>query len=114
MALALAAADLSVARAGASTLGEFPVAALPSVLVPLVGVNQTANADLLAQRGGAVVVADATIDTDLAPAVLALLNDPARRQAMEQALRTLARPDAAFAIASEIIALGQRTALEAR
>ncbi len=114
MALALAAADLSVARAGASTLGEFPVAALPSVLVPLVGVNQTANAELLAQRGGAVVVADETLSSTLAPAVLALLTNPARRQAMEQALRALARPDAALAIASEIVALGRRQALEAR
>lgn len=105
MMLALAAADLSVARAGASTLGEFPVAHLPAVLVPLVGVNQTANAELLASRGGAVIVAEETLTAQLPATLLILLQDPARRFAMEDALRKLARPDAALAIAREIVAL---------
>ncbi len=109
MTLALAAADVSVARAGASTLGEFPVAHLPSVLVPLVGVNQSANAELLANRGGAVIVADEALKAQLPGTLQALLQDPARRFAMEDALRKLARPDAALAIASEIVALAQRT-----
>ncbi len=107
MMMALAAADLSVARAGASTLGEFPVAHLPSVLVPLVGVNQTANADLLAGKGGAIIIAEETLQQELPGALQMLLQDPARRLAMEDALRTLARPNAALAIAREIIALGR-------
>lgn len=109
MMLALAAADLSVARAGASTLGEFPVAHLPSVLVPLVGVNQTANAELLAGQGGAVTVAEEALRAQLPETLLMLLQDPARRFAMEDALRKLARPAAALAIAREIVALAQRT-----
>ena len=106
MMLALAAADFSVARAGASTLGEFPVARLPSVLAPLVGVNQTANADLLASRGGAVIIADEMLQAQLPETLQRLLQDPTRRFAMEDALRKLARPDAAFAIAREIVSLG--------
>jgi len=108
MAVALAAADLSVARAGASTLGEFPVAHLPSILAPLVGVNQQANADLLADAGGALVVADERLGSDLAPTLVELLTDTPRRLAMANALATLARPKAALAIAREIIALGRR------
>lgn len=106
MSLALAAADLSLARAGASTLGEFPVAHLPSVLVPLLSVNQQANADLLANQGGAVVIPDDALGARLAPVLVELLRDSEARDRMEANLRKLAKPDAAFAIAQEIVALG--------
>lgn len=106
MILALAAADLSVARAGASTLGEFPVAHLPSILVPLISVNQQANADLLANEGGAVIIADDVLTDTLAPVLVDLVRDSEARDRMEAALRKLARPDAAYAIAQEIVALG--------
>jgi UDP-N-acetylglucosamine--N-acetylmuramyl-(pentapeptide) pyrophosphoryl-undecaprenol N-acetylglucosamine transferase len=106
MSTALAAADLSVARAGASTLGEFTVAHLPSIVVPLVSVNQQANADLLAHHGGAVVISDERLGEELTPVLLDLLRDPGKRARMEANLRTLAKPDAAYAIAQEIVALG--------
>jgi UDP-N-acetylglucosamine--N-acetylmuramyl-(pentapeptide) pyrophosphoryl-undecaprenol N-acetylglucosamine transferase len=109
MAPALAAADLSVARAGASTLGEFPVAQLPSILAPLVGVNQQANADLLTQRGGAVTIADEALSTQLAPTLTDLLHDTHRRSTMQAALSGLARPQAALAIAQQLVALGRRS-----
>ncbi len=108
MAPALAAADLSVARAGASTLGEFPLVGLPSILAPLSSVNQEANAELLAHHGGAVIVTDEFVPQLLAPTLTSLLQDAERRRSMEQALRTLARPQAALAIAHQIVALGRR------
>lgn len=108
MPLALAAADLTVARAGASILGEFPVARLPAILAPYEGVNQMDNAVALAGRGGAVIVTDAELPTRLAQTAVALLTDPARRAQMEQALDVLAQPAAALYIAEEIVALAER------
>ena len=104
MALALAAADLVVARAGASTLGEFPALSLPSVLVPYPhsGQHQDVNADFLVARGAAVKIADAELNAKLGDVVIALLQDPAKMQQMREAAASLARPDAAARIAQEL------------
>ncbi len=107
MPLALAAADLTVARAGASTLGEFPVARLPAVLAPYAGVNQMDNAQALAKRGAAVIVRDEELPQRLASTVNALLQDMPRRRQMEATLAALAKPDAALRIAQAICALVQ-------
>lgn len=109
MPLALAAADLTVARAGASILGEFPVAGLPAVLAPLpfAGVNQQRNAAQLAGNGAAVVLDDANLESDLARTVIELLTQRDRLHSMAQAARSLARPDAAQAIADQLASLAQ-------
>jgi UDP-N-acetylglucosamine--N-acetylmuramyl-(pentapeptide) pyrophosphoryl-undecaprenol N-acetylglucosamine transferase len=107
MPLALAAADLSVARAGASTLGEFPVAKLPSVLAPLHSVNQMDNAQALTGRGGAVIIEDDDLPAQLAPTVASLLGDPERRAKMQAALVQMAQPDAALNIAREVVKLAK-------
>lgn len=109
MPLALAAADLVVARAGASTLGEFPALGLPSILAPYPysGQHQEVNADYLAQRGATVKLPDAQLGTQLASTVLRLLEDPAELAAMSQAARSLAQPAAAEAIGRELQRLAQ-------
>jgi UDP-N-acetylglucosamine--N-acetylmuramyl-(pentapeptide) pyrophosphoryl-undecaprenol N-acetylglucosamine transferase len=110
MVQALAAADLVVARAGASVLGEFPAVRLPSILVPYphAGQHQQANADYLAQRGAAVVINDQELPAQLAPAILALLRSPDRLAAMSRAAAELARPDAAGSIVRELRRLAGR------
>ena len=107
MPLALAAADVSVCRAGASTLGELPVARLSSVLVPLpiAGGHQWPNAHQLADHGGGVIVADDALGTELVPALIDLLQTPARRHQMETALADLAQPAAAANIAKALVKL---------
>ncbi len=98
LAPALAAATLVVARAGASTLGEFPAVGVPAVLVPYpyAGAHQHRNARFLADRGAAVVVDDADARRgELVRRVLALLEDADRLAAMAAASRSLARPNAA-------------------
>lgn len=104
---ALAGSDLVVARAGASVLAEFPVARLPSVLVPLpiAGSHQAANAQKLADLGGALVVRDEHLADRLAPTVLELLADEGKRLAMGAGAGALARPQAARNIAQQLYAL---------
>ena len=111
MPLALAAADLVVARAGASTLGEFPALALPSILVPYPysGQHQDNNAVYLADRGAAIKLADAELSARLGPAILGLLEDPTALEIMSQAAKALAHPAAAAAIAGELIALAHNS-----
>jgi UDP-N-acetylglucosamine--N-acetylmuramyl-(pentapeptide) pyrophosphoryl-undecaprenol N-acetylglucosamine transferase len=100
----LAAADLVLARAGASTLGEFPAAGLPSLLVPYpyAGAHQARNADYLASRGAARVLAEDELDVMLLPTLQSLLGDEAALAAMAEGSRKLARPDAADRLADEL------------
>lgn len=98
----LAACDLAVCRAGATTLAELALLAVPSVLVPYpyaTDDHQTANAAALREAGAAVVFADAEIDGDeFAGEVVRLLGDAEARRAMSEAAATLARPHAAHAV----------------
>ncbi|MCL7451636.1 MAG: UDP-N-acetylglucosamine--N-acetylmuramyl-(pentapeptide) pyrophosphoryl-undecaprenol N-acetylglucosamine transferase [Anaerolineae bacterium] len=98
---ALVAADLVVARAGAATLGEFPAAGLPALLVPYPhsGQHQLPNATYMARSGAAEVLPDAALDEDLVPRVSALLEDEAKLDGMRQSARAMARSDAAEMIA---------------
>ncbi len=104
MASAYAAADLAIGRAGASTLGELPLFGLPAILVPYPHAwrYQHVNADFLARRSAAVVVADERLASDLVPTALALLSDPGRLAAMSTAARRQATSDSAQRIADLI------------
>ncbi len=103
---ALAAADLAVARAGGSVF-ELAQYGLPSLLIPYPhasGNHQAANARWMEQAGAATVLADEGLTPErLRAKVDALVADDARRRAMAAAARRLARPDAARAIAREVL-----------
>lgn len=105
---ALLAADAVVARAGASVLGEFPAAALPAILVPLpiAGVQQSDNAQWLAERGAALIVQDREVSTALLPTVQKLFNDATQLTRMRSAMYSRARPDAARLIAELVQTVG--------
>jgi len=112
MIAALHAADLVVARAGASTLGEFPALALPAILVPLPisGGHQRHNAQYLADRGAAVVIENKDMPQKLLPTILNLSRDAEKLAAMSQNSVALARPHAARDIAQILIDLAHRPA----
>jgi len=99
----VAAADLVICRAGATTLAELAAAGRPAILVPFpfaADDHQTWNARSVEEAGAAEVVLDRDLDGALlAERILALASDPGRRAAMGRAARSLARPDAAARIA---------------
>jgi UDP-N-acetylglucosamine--N-acetylmuramyl-(pentapeptide) pyrophosphoryl-undecaprenol N-acetylglucosamine transferase len=105
----LAEADLVVCRAGATTLSELAAAGRPAILVPFpfaADDHQRANAEVVRDAGGAVIVDDSALDgARCAAEIAALALDPARRRRMGEANRTLALPDAASAIAGVAEAL---------
>jgi UDP-N-acetylglucosamine--N-acetylmuramyl-(pentapeptide) pyrophosphoryl-undecaprenol N-acetylglucosamine transferase len=113
MAEALVAADLVVGRAGSSTCAELAAVGVASILVPYpyAGAHQRYNARYLADEGAAVFVADDELTGDrLAGETTALLDD-VRRRAMADAAGALGRPDAAAALAEEILALAEGSSL---
>lgn len=99
----LAAADLVVSRAGASSVAEIAALAVPSILVPYplaTADHQTTNARLLTDAGAAVKFSDDDIDGDaFRDELLGLLGDAPRRASMREAVRGLAQDKAAAMLA---------------
>lgn len=95
---ALAAADLIVCRAGATTLAEITAKGLPSILVPYPFAaenHQEYNARALESHGAALVIKDSELTGGLlAGQVRELLQDRDRLRAMGQASLSLGRPEA--------------------
>jgi UDP-N-acetylglucosamine--N-acetylmuramyl-(pentapeptide) pyrophosphoryl-undecaprenol N-acetylglucosamine transferase len=110
MPAALARADVVVCRSGASTLAELCAAARASILVPFpyaADQHQLRNAEALAAAGGARVIEDRELTGErLCRELRALLETPGRLEAMEQAARRLAHPDAARRAADVLEAVG--------
>ncbi|MBR3314985.1 MAG: undecaprenyldiphospho-muramoylpentapeptide beta-N-acetylglucosaminyltransferase [Atopobiaceae bacterium] len=106
---ALAAADLVISRAGASSIAEIAALAVPSVLVPYplaTGDHQTTNARLLVDAGAAELVNDADLDgADFHDLVLQLVDDDTRRVAMRDAARALGQDKAAAYLADQVEAV---------
>ena len=106
MGQALAAADLVLSRAGASSIAEIAALAVPSLRVPYphaTADHQTTNARFLVDAGAAVLLADSRIDEPVfADELLGLVDDPARRDAMRAAARGLGQARAAVALADQV------------
>jgi UDP-N-acetylglucosamine--N-acetylmuramyl-(pentapeptide) pyrophosphoryl-undecaprenol N-acetylglucosamine transferase len=107
MATALAAAEMAVSRAGASSLAELAARRLPAVLIPYPTAadnHQHFNALAFAQCGAARVLPQATATPDsLAHEILDLLRDTSKRSAMQEALAVWQTPGASAQIAERIL-----------
>ena len=105
----MAAADLIMCRAGASTLSELTYMGKPVIIVPSPNVtnnHQEKNARVLERAGGAKVLLEGEFDADsLLTAVGELLTDPERLRTMSEAMRALAVPDATDRICGLILDL---------
>jgi UDP-N-acetylglucosamine--N-acetylmuramyl-(pentapeptide) pyrophosphoryl-undecaprenol N-acetylglucosamine transferase len=115
MPAALAAADLAVGRAGASTLAEAAAFALPLVIVPYphAAGHQRRNAEAYAEAGAGILIEDEAFDADALVEAAGLLADPARHARMSAAARDLARPGAADAVADLLLAVARGEPLPA-
>ncbi len=111
---ALAAADLVVARAGASFLAEITAVGRASVLMPYPyhrDMHQRVNACCLTRVGAAHLVDDqidpAMNGPALGAALIPLMASDGPRHAMADAARQHGRPDAAERIAEQLIRLAK-------
>jgi UDP-N-acetylglucosamine--N-acetylmuramyl-(pentapeptide) pyrophosphoryl-undecaprenol N-acetylglucosamine transferase len=99
----MADAHLVVGRAGASTVAELAVIGRPAILVPLphaLDQDQLANATVLMQAGGAIVLTqDAFTPARLAAEITALAEGPERIVKMAAAARTIGAVNAAERLA---------------
>jgi len=112
MAIALSAADVVVARAGAGTIFEIAAFGKPSILIPLpeaAGDHQSANAYEYAGAGAATVIEQKNLLFGIFEGQLnRILKDKELAGNMSKAALAFARPQAADMIASEILKLAGR------
>ena len=102
----MAAADIIIGRAGASTCNEIGASGTPCILIPSPNVtndHQMKNARILADRGAAVLIPEPeTTGQALFDAVTELLNDHDRRKKMSAELRNMVVTDSAQRICDMI------------
>jgi UDP-N-acetylglucosamine--N-acetylmuramyl-(pentapeptide) pyrophosphoryl-undecaprenol N-acetylglucosamine transferase len=118
MELAYSAADVVVARSGASTLTEIAAFGLPTVLIPYphsAGNHQWHNARVFERAGAARLIDQSQFNgrhphhgEHLATVITELLDDEAVRARMAEAARSLAVADATARIATLLEGYGKQ------
>jgi UDP-N-acetylglucosamine--N-acetylmuramyl-(pentapeptide) pyrophosphoryl-undecaprenol N-acetylglucosamine transferase len=110
----LAACDIAICRAGASTVAELAAIGTPSLLVPLPGAphdHQTRNAEALTKLGAAVLVPDGDCTAErLSEIVESLLAEPGRLSQMAAAAAAAGHRDAADKVAALVESVSEGAA----
>ena len=105
--------DLALCRAGATSMAELAATGTPAVFLPFPQAahdHQTENARAMQEAGGGILIPQKDAQAmhaegRLAPILIELLNDRPRLAAMREGALSLARPEAADAVAEEILRL---------
>lgn len=107
MAAALASADLIISRAGASTLGEYPMVGVPAILIPYPWAwrYQKVNAEYLQRQNAAIFLRDEEMSEKLGQIINDLFDHPAKLEYMRQCMASLSQPQAATNIAQVLMQL---------
>ena len=105
---AMAACDMVVSRAGATSLAEISARRIPALLVPFpyaTADHQTTNAKAYVERGAALMIADADVESDeFATQVFDLIGSETLRDSMRKAAATFETQDAAAKLADVVLA----------
>lgn len=114
MAARFSAADLVLARSGASTVAELAAAGKPSLLIPFAAAaddHQRRNADVMVEAGAAIMIEECELDQlgRIVETVQRLLGDPEMLRNMSRQARTLAHPEAAKRISEILMSLARRS-----
>ncbi len=106
MASAYATSDIVLSRAGASTLSEIAICGIPAILVPYpysAAGHQEFNAKTMEKAGAARLIFEYNLKDDiLVQTISELINHSEKREAMSQAARELAKPNATVDIVDKI------------
>lgn len=111
MAPVFGAADIVVARAGATSILELAAMAMPTILVPngrLTGGHQLKNAKVYEDAQAAMVIDEVAFEKQpklYSQAIISLLANPAQRKQFSRNIKAFARPQAARDVADIILAI---------
>lgn len=108
---AYAAADVVVSRAGALSVSELSLVGKAAILVPFPFAaedHQTKNAESLSKKEAAILLPDSEVNDNLILTVTLLINDHAKVNAMETAIKAFAKPNAAKEIVNQIIRITEQ------
>jgi len=100
-----AAADVIISRAGASSISELAIVAKPLILIPSPNVaenHQHKNAQVLEERGAAILLSESEAMTTFPSVLKALLDSTEQQMSMTESLRKMALPTATKTIVKHI------------
>lgn len=104
------AADLILARSGATTIAEVSFLGLPVIFVPSTNVaenHQYLNAKSIVDKDGAELIEDKDLSSSLSDKVIELINNKNRKELLSKNIKIFSKPDAANLVAKEAIKLSE-------